>query len=556
MTRLILGLCAVKIWLLAGTLFAEQIVVTKSGTTLIGTVSFEDDAVIVEFANGNLRVPLTDVVAVATIAADGGGNAQGHTQAQALLLKALEARLLKNGGEEAAGILAEAARIAPEDAQIAFWYASALVDAGEGKEANDVVNRHREAISAAYPNMFTTLVARIEQRLKLESLPRELMNRIDRLNAFAAAQPVTGDDQQMFAAFRVVDQDQSALPANSFRIECNGHDDKLETFDSGHFLLIFKQNRSSEGGICKLMITQPGYESRTFEFSASPSEVKNVGEFVVKKYEEAARRSVHVHVVDGAGKPLSGAQVRLYSQSSRNSSAYDSLSANTDAQGNAEILAYPLEYTYRVAANGMNPAQGSLAVKETSAVPETKVTLYAALQGSLHVHWLRKTDGDGGESTTGNAIIEIPAVQRGYNPMEFGPEVWLRPAQVKGQLVLHLTTGMFGYAYPGRGRSTAWVGKVKVDAPDEADRARITAEQFEELDLNNFDELKKEYPRADEANLGPIPGPTATAIAAKEGDIFIGTFEIRDPRTNRPMEIVFKAFVEKLQPIVEPTEES
>jgi hypothetical protein len=204
----------------------------------------------------------------------------------------------------------------------------------------------------------------------------------------------------------------------------------------------------------------------------------------------------------------------------------------------------------------MTPAQGSLAVKEASDVPQTKVTLYAALQGSLQVHWIRNTDGDGGESTAGESIVEIPAVQRGYNPMEFGPEVWLRPAQVKGQLVLHLNTGMFGYAYPGRGRPTAWVGHVKVGAPDEADRRRITAERFEELDLTKIDELKKEYPRAEESNRVPAPGPPMMSFAAQEGDIFFGTFEIRDPRVNRPMEIVFKAFVEKLRPSEGPAEES
>ena len=507
MTRLIPSLSAITIWLLANTLFAEQIVVTKSGTTLVGTVTFDGDAVIVEIAKGNLRVPLSEVVAVATIATEGGVAAQGPTQAQSLLLKAAEARLLKNGGEEAAGILAEAARLAPDDPRIAFWYAGALVDAGEGKAANDVVNRHREAISAAYPNMLNTLTARIEQRLKLESLPRELMNRIDRLNAFAESQPPTGGDQQLFAAFRVVDQHQTALPAGFFRVECNGHDDKLEAFDDGHFLLVFKQNRGSEGGPCKLTIAEPGYESRTFEFAASPSEVKNAGEFVVKKYEESARRRVQMHVMDGEGEPISGAEVRLNPQLSRNSSEDDSLSADTDDSGNVEILAYPLEYLYRVTANGMNPEQGMLTVKEASDVPETKVTLYAALEGSLRVKWIRKIAGEVGESTTGEATVEIPAVQRGFNPVDFRTR-GLAEARASQRPVGAAREHRDVWLRFSRARQYDSMGRNRQGRTGRRSRPGSNRQSGSSaLDLNKIDELKKEYPQADEADFAPVRGP-------------------------------------------------
>jgi hypothetical protein len=336
------GFCALAVLALAGQLVAEQIVVTKAGTSLVGQVAFDGDVVVIKIEKAELRVPVSDVLTIATIASNGDGDALRPTQAQMLLMKALEARLLNADAGEATGILAEAARLAPDDARIAFWYASALVDAGQGRAASDVLNRHRAAISEAYPLKVGALVGRIERRTRLESLPPELLNRIDRLNVLAAAQPIAADDRQLFATFRLVDQDESPLPTDALRVECNGHDQHLDSFDAGHFLLTFKQSRSSEDGRCKLMISEPGYESRTYDVAASSTEVKDAGSFVVNKYDESARRLVRGHVVDSSGEPISGAQVRFYTQSPR-SSSNDSLKASTDAQGVAEIRLYPQE---------------------------------------------------------------------------------------------------------------------------------------------------------------------------------------------------------------------
>jgi hypothetical protein len=276
--------------------------------------------------------------------------------------------------------------------------------------------------------------------------------------------------------------------------------------------------------------------------------------FVVNKYEEAARRPVQVHVVDGRGEPIAGAQVRFYAQGPR-SSSNDPLEASTNAQGNAEIQLYPLEYSFQVTASGKNPANGNVTVDQAGDVPERKVTLYSALQGSIRVKWLRSVDGDGDESSTGETIIAVPAAQRGYNPMEFSPEMWLRPVQVKDQLALYLYHATFGYAYPGRSDASTWVGSVSVDTPDDdTQRWRITKEQFDALDLTKIDELKKAYPQAAETTAGPARTPGSRAFTAQEGSILVGTFQTRDPRMNRPVDITFKALVEKLAP-VEPEDE-
>jgi hypothetical protein len=113
---------------------------------------------------------------------------------------------------------------------------------------------------------------------------------------------------------------------------------------------------------------------------------------------------------------------------------------------------------------------------------------------------------------------------------------------------------MYAFGYPGHGGATTWVGSVKVDAPDqEAEKWRITKERFDALDLTRIDELKNEYPRADETTVGQILPPGSRAFVVKEGDILVGAFEMRDPRTNRPVDIAFKALVEKLRP-AEPVE--
>jgi hypothetical protein len=119
--------------------------------------------------------------------------------------------------------------------------------------------------------------------------------------------------------------------------------------------------------------------------------------------------------------------------------------------------------------------------------------------------------------------------------------------QLKDQLVVHLLDGMTGYAYPGRGRASSWVGSVPVDAPsDAADRWKIAQEQFEALDLKQINELKKKYPRAEPANSAAIRSTGTTTFVAKNGSIFVGAFVMRDPRSNTVADIAFKILVEKL----------
>lgn len=145
-------------------LLAEQEVTLKSGATFIGNVTIDGDAVVVEIDDAPLRVPLAEVAAIAPLDS-------GHKQqARRLLMAALEARLMNNSGNEALGLLAEAARLDPDDPRIAYWYARSLVDAGFGKAAGEVLESRREEIAKTYPGMSDQLAAQIKGRLELEKM--------------------------------------------------------------------------------------------------------------------------------------------------------------------------------------------------------------------------------------------------------------------------------------------------------------------------------------------------------------------------------------------------
>jgi len=250
-------------------LLADVEVTLKSGASLVGKVKIDGGDAIVTVDDSELRVPLAEIDTIT--AAEAGPERQAHR----LLLTALQARMTKDGSTEVIGLLAEAARLAPEDPHIAYWYATSLADAGYGQAASDILTKQRDSIAKAYPGMIDLLAARIKRRVEMEKMPPALIERFDALNSEMAKQSATADQRQMAVLFRLVDQDEIPIEKTDFQIQCNGHDENLEPYDDGFFVYMYKQHRGNNDQPCHLEIMRPGLEAKSFDFSGSSSRISS-----------------------------------------------------------------------------------------------------------------------------------------------------------------------------------------------------------------------------------------------------------------------------------------
>jgi hypothetical protein len=526
---------------------AELEVTLKSGAILIGNVTIDGDAAVVQINDSQLRVPLQEVAAIASV------DSSREHQARRLLLIALEAKLTNDAGKEVIGLLAEAARLAPDDPHIAYWYASSLADAGFGQAASNVLDERRDAIAKAYPGMTDQLAARIKRRVEMEKMPPQLVERIDQLNAAAAHQPVDAEMRQLAAVFRLVDQDERPIERSAFQIQCNGQDEKLESFDDGYFLFTFNQSRHNSEEPCHVEVVQPGLESKTFEFSGASNRVQDAGKLAVRRYDENAKKPFRARLVGSDGQPVSGAQVTLQAVSARGGSSSHALSTESGADGRVEILTYPMKYVYRVQAEGFNHDSGNIELKaDDGDADERQIQLHRAIQATIRVAWMT-TALQGGGKASGEATLQVDGGPPAPNRYGQDATPWIRPVQVKDRLTLQFAVSPFGYQVPFGpfgpfGGFEPWLRVVESEAgANDEDTKRVALAKFTALDLNKIDELKDEFspPRNTGGNQ---PGhPSAPMVLPCElGKVYVGKLTHRDMRTGQPVQLAFKAVVEEL----------
>jgi hypothetical protein len=544
MNRKTIILTLTFVGLSACTLFGEQEVTLKSGVTLVGDVSFDGDAVVVQIDDAKQRVPLAGVASITPV--DFGKD----RQANRLLLRALETRLMGGTAKEAVGLLAEASQLAPDDPQIAFWYASTLVDAGSGKAAKRVLESHREKIDEAMPDAADDLASRINRRMVLELFPAELVARIDKLNAAAALQPIETQMRPVYAAFRVLDQFNDPVEQSAFQIQANGNEERIEDFGDGYFLFTCSQHRNSGDEPCRLIVAASGLKPETHELRTASDRVYLAGEFVVHRFGDEDKRAVNVVVVDRDGKPLAGAQLALQAQNQRNNGRDSAISASSDEVGRASMQAFPGPYLLTANADGYNNAfeQFELAADVPAGV-ERRMTLHRALHANIRVEWISKpVQGfpgapGGGATTSGEATMPINS-QRGGAPYNQDLQ-WLRPSQVDNRIMLQMNLMMFGQM---AGMGAPWVKVRAVGEGDEAERLADAAKVFKDLDLKELDDSPAGFKPAVAAGGGrnrPNFGPGSLQATADFGDVFVGKLTGRDMRTGQPAEVTFKAIVER-----------
>ena len=545
-------LSIVFVFVISWRLFADQEMILKSGTRMIGTVTIDGADAVVQMADDKIRVPLKDV---ATITAE---NSSPERQAQRLLLTALEARLMNGTGNGVVGMLAEAKRLAPDDPSVAFWCASTLVDAGYGKAANEVFTPKREAIAKAYPGMADQLAVRIKRRADMEKMPLELVKRIDELNAAATRQTPGAEKRQMFAMFRLVDQNKQPIDQSAFRVESRGEEDNLESYDDGYFVLTFGRNRYNRDEPCRLEVVQSGLESKSFQFSAASNRLADAGEFVVPRLDEKSKRPFRVQVVDASGKPIAGARIALQTTTQQRNGVNEAASTTTDLDGRAELMVFPMKYTYSVSAEGFNSGNGSIDVPVGERkVEEQQVKLHRAIQAKIRLAWSSTGLANGGQGATTSGEAEIRAVGSAVRPNQFGPDTinWVRTSQQKDRMILQFISQPFGG--PPQFGSTSWVRIIESeDGTKESDLKRKGLEKFNSLDLKKVGEFKDKIEPPKSLNPAGAPNnyPGSVSVRAEMGKVYVGKLMQREMPTGQPIELSFKAIVDQMSSDVESAE--
>jgi len=524
--------------LIAAPVHGEQQVTLKGGTTLVGDVAFDGDALVVTIEGAPQRLTLAEVASVTP------ANFGPARQAQRMLITALEARLLGGAPREAVSLLAEASRLAPEDPQIAYWYASSLVDAGSGKAAERVLDAHRDAIDEAYPDRVARLAQRIKVRLLVELLPAPLVERIDALNAAAAVHPAEAHQRPAFAAFRVLDQFNDPVDQSAFSVQCNGQDERIEAFADGYFLVTYLRHRNSGDETCRLRFDKYGLKSEEVEFRAESDRVALAGQFVVHRYTDGDRRPVKIQVVDRDGRPVPSARVELASYNHGGGGKTPSLTSVADQDGRAELAAYPGGYSLSASADEFSAAREQVQLDEDAPQGvERRLTMHRRIPALVRIKWISAALHPGAtEVTSDEGVLEF----NGKGGRAHVPALmFLQPMQVQDRLQLTVNPMIFGRGFPLPG-GAPWLKVRTIDDPsDPADRSRAGQAAFDAVDLTRADQLPDDFRSVSLEGDGRAGPPGVVQAAANFGDVFVGRFTSRDPHTGQPVALTFKALIER-----------
>jgi hypothetical protein len=355
-------------------------------------------------------------------------------------------------------------------------------------------------------------------------------------------------------------------------MQCNnGQDENLESYDDGYFLYTYNRHRSNEEQPSNIDMIQPGLESKVFDLAGSSNSVRDGGELVVQRYGEESKKPIRVQVTGSDGKPIVGARVSLQPLSARGNAANESLSGETDAEGQAEFVAFPMKYSISVQAEGYNGSGGSTELKaDASELKPVELQLNRAIEATIRLAW-ESTSMQGGGRTTGDATVHVGGPQR----PQYGPDqnAWLRPFQQKDRLSLQFMDAFFGHGPFGE-PPEGWVRILdkRMEAADETKKHEsndddavepataatdaeaspkkpepLDLDAFNKLELSKIDELKAKLPVPRLLAGGQQMGPRQPIVVAAElGKIYVGQLQHRDPRTGQPMQIAYKVFIEEM----------
>ena len=456
---------------LYSTVHADELVTLQAGKDSFLKVSTLGNQLVIEIDGTKLHFPLDDETT------PNSSTPPSLRQANQFLLKSFESQLLHGSGQKEVGLLAEAYRLAPSDARIAYWYSRSLVNVGSGKAAQKAFASHRDAIAATYPGLIDRLAEQIDRRVQLELLPSKLVQQIDKIDLTAGGAAAFFDDKEPHAAFfRLVDQHGKPIEASAFGISCNGQNKRTQSFARGYYLFTYLLHRGSSPSPCQLKISQYGLQNKTFEFAGEANGVADAGDFQIKRMGEVDRRPAVVHVVDAQGKPLAGVTVTFTPAANRRNGEKIPTS-KSDKKGRVEMRLFPYTYTCYANLKDHNRDSQSLEVSsDASGANALELTLHRLIAATVKVHWRAKILGNPNPNPnlSPGEPVSIGGIElhNGVQSHPYSSVPWVRLQQKDDQLQLLLTEqpqyGPLGIT------GNSWIGRIET--------ANGSAVDFESID--------------------------------------------------------------------------
>jgi hypothetical protein len=511
---------------------AQQEVRLKSGGVLLGSATVDGEHAVVQVGDATIKVPLANVAEISAVAkAD-------ESQPRRMLLTALESRLLNGADKEVVGILAEAFRLSPEDPQIAFWYATSLLDAGYGKAAHEALQSNIAAIRKAYPGAADQLALRVEQRLAIEKLPGDLVQRLDHLATHGRQRESGGsrDQRACYAVFRVVDQRGAPVEVTRNSIQVNGNDEQLETFSDGYYLLSFFQYSNNQPEPCQLNIRDVGVRQQTVQLRIGESAYQSPQEVAVHRFDDSDKRQLQVKAVGRDDSPLKGARVVLTPLMSHGNANNQELVFKANEQGEASVQAFPGSYQVRVEQPGFVSAWENVEIRDEDEGQQQEFKLYPQVRAAVDVEW-RWLSMQGGETLNGEVkapLSNIAGIQQQFPfPIRFDQEADSLFIQVMGQYPANMNNRPTSRAPLMR--------ELIVEAEDDQPVDRETLQKaFDSLDLKKLSDSPAKFKEI-EFNQGRIGNRAPIEV----GKIYVVTLFTMNHQRGQPGELTFKVWVEQ-----------
>ncbi|MEQ8208696.1 MAG: tetratricopeptide repeat protein [Lacipirellulaceae bacterium] len=469
---------------------AEQRITLRSGTEIVATkIEMDGDAVKLQVDDqAALTVPLEKIASITSV--------EGHQgdAAQRLLLAAFETRAMTENASEGLGLLAEAYRQAPDNPRVAYWYARAVLDNGEGKAASRILEKHRQEIEAALPGMLEPLEKKVAARVKVESLPEDLVRFIDAANLTAETAKVNRNGRMTaYMYFRLVDQHEKPLNKTELQVSCRGSEEVLTPCDDGYFFFQYSISPSSSHNYEHLTLSTASYElkQQKFELSGSFHHAEDAGELQAYRFTEEDKQPVELKLVDAEKNPVPKANVSVKPRTGRstNPETYTS-----DSEGIVRMKCYPTFLSVTAQADGYKTETLSLnltshatkaATQEEKPVVKRELKLHHGLTATLRLAWRGKVQQFGGnqapQEMRGAALLKV--VAGNVIPNQQWPH-WLNVQQIEDRLTLTLVDQMRGHHQTLVGEPT-WT-RMLATAEGEEDAAL----SYEDIDLEGIERFK------------------------------------------------------------------
>lgn len=526
------ALIAMSLLSLAPLAAAQQEVRLKSGGVLLGSATIDGEHAIVQVGDAAMRVPLAEVAEISAVARP------DDPQPRRLLMTALEAKLLSGADKEVVGILADASRLSPEDPQIAFWYATSLLDAGYGQAAHETLQANLATVRKAYPGAADALASRIERRIVIEKLPPELVQRMDQLAEGGRENRSGSNDNQrpLYAIFRVADQRDKPVNVVQQSIQVSGNDEQLEAFSEGYYLFSFLHYRDNQLQPCRLNINELGVQQTTTDLRVSDSVYASPQEIKVRRFDDGDKREVKVRITDREGHAVPAARVSLTAMLTHGGRSDQEISLQADQEGVAVIKAFPGSYLMSVDQNGFLAIQQNLDVPEGQNASEVRdVKLHKLIAATVSIEW-RWTPMQGGETSTGGLRAELSRFA-GMHQERFPFPIRFEQAGEK----LHIQ--MMGQQFGGRGNQnspTASLHKIVVNVDgDEAAQQKASRAAFKAIDLKELDIAGEKSKRVDFSE-----GRTGGRAPVEMGGVYVAKLMTFNQQRGQPGELTFKFLIE------------